>query len=225
MTSFLNLYFDKSIRVSQDGFYFARTENGRRETMSFPGDSGALLSVEAAAFFNESDSIDVVLAEDVPMLIPAEIFDTAKTNDYLRLHTDTSKSARTVQENMGGYVALACISSNRSNSLESLPNKLHIHTEASLFHRHLVEGGAENTILASQNKAFFDMMVVSKGELQLLNRFDTGHPDDTIYYMLNAIKVFGMKAPEITVIDIDGAGRQVHDYFASKKLKTTMFEL
>lgn len=225
MTSFFTQYFEKSIRISPDGFSFCKMENGKYHSIIFHNDSNALLTVEAANFFSSDDLIDVVLAENVPVLVPEEIFNSQMTIEYLKFQTDTSKIDKTIIDNFDNYIAISFISQDKANSLKKLPNKINIHIESSIFLKFLNDTNIANALFISQNQSYFDLLILQKKQLQLLNRFELDDTNDTIYYILNVIKQYGLKNPDVFIFDIDERGKPISDFLTSKMLSTKIFRL
>ncbi len=224
MTSLHNRYHQKSIRISPDGFSFCRIEGNKSKTADFPVETGALITVEAERFFTPGDQITVISATDSPLLIPTEIYDEYRVFDYLKLHTDTSLVAKTYTETIGEYTALCYLTQEKKNAIEKLGDSAVLRHESSLFFQFLKDSNCKEAVLVSQNPSFFDLMVVHKGSLQLLNRFMLSNAEDTLYYILNTMKQFKIKSPDIFIVRECRTADKVAELLKSMKITPTVIQ-
>ena len=197
MTPFIQQYYEKSIRIAPDGFSFFKQNGKKTETVAFSYADNALITNEAPRFFNPSDEITVIVAKHTPMLIPDEIYDSARDKEYLSLQFDTSRLGESYSDKLGAYRAVYFITQNEKDTLGRLPSRFQTVAESTLFYRFLCQQNANDTLFVGRNVDFTDVMAVHKGEILLTNRFPLVEPADTLYYIYNVITQFHLQDPAI----------------------------
>lgn len=197
MTAFTDQYYEKSIRIAPDGFSFFKMNGKKMETVSFSYSDNTLITNEAPLFFNSSDEITVISARHIPMLIPEEIYDSARDSEYLTLQFDTSHLGATYSETNGSYRTVYFLTKNEKDTLSRLPFRLQTVAEASLFYRFLCQQKANDALFVGRNTDFTDIMAVHKGEILLTNRFPLVEPADTLYYIYNIVTQFHLQDPAL----------------------------
>lgn len=191
------LHNGKSIRIAPDGFSFYKREGDRLDTKTFPSSSSALLSTEAPLFFSPDDTITIVVARHIPMLVPTELYDPNKDRDYLALQFDTSHTGSTFADTMGAYKAVYSLTQNEKDTLNRLPFSYGVVAETTLLHRFLCQQELNTALYVALNPDFTDVMAMQKGEPLCVNRFPLTEPADTLYYICDIVKQFNLRDPHI----------------------------
>ena len=187
----------ESIRITQDGFSFFKPDGSKLKTRTFPGSSGALLTTEAPLFFPLGQSIDIVAARHVPMLVPAELHDPAKESAYLALQFDTSQLGATFADTVGAYKAVYFLTKNELDTINRLPFQHEVVAETTLLYRFLCSQGPQPALIAALNDGYTDIVAAQKEEVLMMNRFRPAEPEDTLYHILNVIKQLNLRQPAV----------------------------
>ena len=197
MNDTYKLYDKESIRIAPDGFSFYKLDGSKTVSKTFASTSGALLSTEAPQFFGNAAQVTVVAAQQVPMLVPAELYDADKDRDYLALQFDTSKLGATFTDAVGAYQAVYFLTQNETDTLNRLPFPHQTVAETTLFYRFLCAQGHSAALFVSANPGFTDIVATQKEELLLMNRFRPAEPEDTLYHVLNVVKQCNLRQPAL----------------------------
>lgn len=190
-------YYGKSIRIAPDGFSFYKQDGKRLTSKSFPHSSSALISTEAPLFFAPDDPLSIVVARQVPLLVPAEIYDPEKGSEYLALQFDTAHIGSIHADELGAYKAVYSLTKNELDTVSRLSNPKQVVSETTLAFRMLRDLEAAAAIFIGHNANFIDVAVTHKDEPLLANRFQLTEPADILYYLLNITKQFNLRSPEI----------------------------
>ena len=159
--------------------------------------SGALLTTQAPLFFPLGETVNVVAARHIPMLVPEEIYDPAKERDYLALQFDTAQLGATFSDTVGAYRAVYFLTQNEADTVGRLPYPTQTVAEATLLYRFLCAQGPQPALIAALNDGFTDIVAVQKEEVLLMNRFRPAEPEDTLYHILNVIRQHNMRQPAV----------------------------
>lgn len=197
MNTSFQTYYGKSIRIAPDGFSFYKQDGKRLDVRSFPRSSDALLSTEAPLFFGTGETVSVIAAQHIPMLVPAELYLPQKDREYLDLQYDTSRLGTTCTDDAGVYKAVYFLTQNEKDTLSRLPFPHETVSETTLLYRMLCECNADSALFVAQNTAFTDIVAVQKGELLFANRFQLVEPADTLYFLCNVIQQFNLRQPQV----------------------------
>ena len=197
MNDTYKLYDKESIRIAPDGFSFYKLDGGKTTVQTFAITSGALLTTEAPQFFGDAAQVTVIAAQQVPMLVPAELYNADKDRDYLALQFDISKLGATFTDAVGAYKAVYFLTQNETDTLNRLPFPHQTVAETTLFYRFLCAQGHFSALFVSANPGFTDIVATQKEELLLLNRFRPAEPEDTLYHILNVIKQCNLRQPAL----------------------------
>ena len=92
--------------MSPDGFSFYKPDGGKLICRTFPNNSSDLLTIQAPLFFPLGETVTVVAAQHIPMLVPEELYDPAKDREYLALQYDISQLGATYSDQVGAYRAV-----------------------------------------------------------------------------------------------------------------------
>ena len=197
MTPFLEQYYEKSIRIAPDGFSFFKMNGKKMESVSFSYSDNTLITNEAPRFFNPSDEITVIAAKHIPMLIPDEIYDPKRNNEYLSLQFDTSRLGESYSDKLGAYCAVYFLTKNEKDTLGRLPFHFQSVAETTLFYRFLCQQEKTDALFVGLNKDFTDILAFHKSEILLANRFHLVEPADTLYYIYNIVTQFHIQSPAL----------------------------
>ena len=197
MNTVFQQYYEKSIRIAPDGFSFYKHDGKLLIGKFFPRSSDALLSTEAPAFFGSDDTITVIAAHYIPMLVPNEIHDPEKNSAYLQLQFDTSQLGATFADVTGQYSSVYFLTKNENDTIGRLPFRCEVVAETTLLYRFLTENTTEPSIFMALNRDFVDILAVQKGEIAFLNRFPLVEPSDILCYIYNIMKQFNLRQPEL----------------------------
>ena len=132
-------YYGKSIRIAPDGFSFYKHDGKQLTVKTFPRTSDALLSTEAPLFFGQEDSVTLIAAQHIPMLVPSELYLPEKASEYLALQYDTSRLGMTNTDDAGTYKAVYFLTQNEKDTVDRLPFAHQTVSETTLFYRILCE--------------------------------------------------------------------------------------
>lgn len=224
MTPLLKEYYGKSIRIAPDGFSFYKEDGKRLTVKTFPHSSNALITTEAPSFFNPDTSLDIIASQQVPMLIPTELFAPAKVTEYLALQFDTSRLGRAYNDPLGEYQAVYFLSQNVMDTIGRLPFTHQVVSETTLTFRMLQQLNAAAAISVGLNNGFFDVAVVHKGAPQLANRFPMTEPTDILYYLLNIIRQLNLRSPEVLLHFHEEADKKLLQLLKTYKLKPIILQ-
>ena len=197
MTPFIEQYYEKSIRIAPDGFSFFKLNGKKMESVSFSYSDNTLITNEAPKFFNASDEVTVIAARHIPMLIPEEIYDSARNREYLTLQFDTSHLGESYSDKNGLYQSVYFLTKNEKDTLGRLPFRFQTVAETTLFYRFLCQQEKTDALFVGRNKEFTDILAVHKGEILLANRFQLVEPADTLYYIYNIVTQFHLQSPAL----------------------------
>ena len=163
----------------------------------FRKESNALITTEAVTFFESGEPVGIIAARHVPMLVPAELYNPGKERDYLSLQFDASMVGRTFSDDVGPYKAVYSLTQNDVDTLSRLPFLQRPVSETTLAFRMLDELDTASAIFIGHSATFFDVAVTGKKEPLLANRFLLTEPADILYYLLNIIRQFNLRSPEL----------------------------
>jgi hypothetical protein len=197
MNPSIQVYGRESIRMSPDGFSFYKPDGGKLAYRDFPNSSGALLTTQAPLFFPLGETVNVVAARHIPMLVPEELYDPSKDRDYLALQFDTAQLGATFADQVGAYRAVYFLTQNEADTVGRLPYPTQTVSEATLLYRFLCAQGPQPALIAALNDGFTDIVAVQKEELLLMNRFRPAEPEDTLYHIFNIIRQLNLRQPAV----------------------------
>ena len=197
MNRLFQSYYGKSIRIAPDGFSFYKHDGKRLTVKNFPRTSDALLSTEAPLFFGQEESVTVIAAQHIPMLVPAEIYRPEKASEYLTLQYDTSRQGAAYTDDAGAYKAVYFLTQNEKDTIGRLPFQHQVVSETTLIYQILCQHNGDSALFVAPNAGFTDIVAVQKGELLFANRYSLVEPVDTIYYICNVIQQFNLRQPQL----------------------------
>ena len=209
MNATYRLYDTESIRIAPDGFSFYKPDGDKTAVRHFANTSGALLSTEAPQFFGDGTDVTVVVARHIPMLVPAELYDSAKDHEYLSLQYDISRLGATFADTMGAYKAVYFLTQNETDTLNRLPFPYKTVAETTLLHRFLCAQGNPTALFVAANHGFTDIVVTQKEEPLLVNRFSPAEAEDTLYHVLNIVKQYNLRQPALYLRQFGEEGRKL----------------
>ena len=183
--------------MSPDGFSFYKPDGGKLICRTFPNNSSDLLTIQAPLFFPLGETVTVVAAQHIPMLVPEELYDPAKDREYLALQYDSSQLGATYSDQVGAYRAVYFLTRNEADTLGQFSYPKQTVSEATLLYRFLCSQGPQPALIAALNDGFTDIVAVQKEEVLLMNRFRPAEPEDTLYHILNVIRQQNMRQPAI----------------------------
>lgn len=219
MNQLISNYYKKSIRLTPDGFsLYEMQENGSLQQAHYPTAENALITNKAPEFFgmsnDSSQSVDVIIATKMPMLIPDIIFDESRVMDYLQMQFDISQMGKCFSEQLGHYRSLSFITQNESDTIRELPCQANCISEASLLYQFLLEQNMDEAVLLSVNDSFADILAMQHNEPLLINRTKHVENVDILYYTLNSVQQLGMRNPTLFVNYFGKANKKLNDLLA-----------
>lgn len=190
MDSLLSKYFTKSIRISPDGFSFFKTDdNGKIERADYAKGENALIAKLAPDFFKFAETgmkpLDIIVATNVPMLIPDTIYDDAKAKEYLQLQYDITFFGQHYSDQIDQYRALYFLTQNEHSTLNDLYCVPHFISETSLLTRFIKEQTSDDALLLTINNNFVDLLSVQHNAITFVNRFTHIENIDVLYQVLH----------------------------------------
>ncbi len=209
MNPSIKVYNGESIRIAPDGFSFFKPDGKKLKTRTYPKDSGSLLSTEAPLFFPLGETVTVVAARHIPMLVPEELYDPAKEREYLDLQFDTTQLGTIFTDQVGSYRAVYFLTRNETDVLGRLPFPRETVAETTLLYRFLCAHGSQPALCVALNDGYTDIVAVQKGEVVLMNRFRPAEPEDTLYHILNVIKQQNLRQPTVYLLSLYESGRKL----------------
>jgi len=213
-------YYGKSIRIAPDGFSFYKHDGKQLTVKTFPRTSDALLSTEAPLFFGQEDSVTLIAAQHIPMLVPSELYLPEKASEYLALQYDTSRLGMTNTDDAGTYKAVYFLTQNEKDTVDRLPFAHQTVSETTLFYRILCEYDGDTAMFVAQNDEFTDLVAVQKGELVFANRYNLVEPVDTLYYICNVIQQFNLRHPQLFLHHFCEENKKLQTLLKTYKLNT-----
>lgn len=177
---------------------------------------------EILSAFSPDETLTVIAANQIPILIPREIYDDDKKLEYFRVQNGKTPNETVHIDCIDDYVALYHLPYNIQDSIDRLPyRKTYLH-ETTLLAGFLKEHGDNNAVLISNNETFFDTIVVGNRKLQLVNRFPFNKPEDIIYYILYMTRLYKLTEPTAYILVHTKSGCNVADFLRKHKIKTEM---
>lgn len=212
----LNKYYQKSIRLTPDGFsLYDLQEDGSLKQAFYPSAENALVTNLAPDFFkfgaDKASPLDIIVATRMPMLIPDVIYEESKDTDYLRMQFDISQLGKTFNEPLGRYRSLFFLTQNEYSSLNELNCKPVFKNEVSLFYDFLIHQEPEESVLLSVNETFADFLVFQKGEPLMVNRTTHVENVDILYYTINCVQQMGLSSPTLYVKQFCKQNKKLND--------------
>lgn len=204
MNDFIKQYYQKSIRLTPNGFsFYKRDEKGTTSVEHYQNAENVLLGKKASDFFSLDTTpyqpIDIVTATHAPMLVPDEIYDDDKASQYLQLQFDISQFGHHFSDQLGHYRALYFLTQNDYSTINEIPCLPRFVSEATLLYRFLTDQGNDEAVLLSISDTFADVIAMHKGEPTLVNRITRMENVDILYYTLNCVQQFMLSTPTIFV--------------------------
>lgn len=219
MNQLISNYYKKSIRLTPDGFsLYWLQENGKLQQAHYPTAENALITNKAPQFFNlstdDNQSVDIIIATKMPMLIPDIIYDESKVTDYLRMQFDISQMGQCFSEQLGHYRSLSFMTQNESDTIRELPCQVHCVSEASLLYQFLLEQNMTEAVLLSINDSFADILAMQHNDPLLINRTKHVENVDLLYYTLNSVQQLGLRNPTLFVNHFGKGNKKLNDLLA-----------
>lgn len=216
MNNNLTNYYQKSIRLTPDGFsLYGLQDDGSLTQAFYPSAENALVTNLAPDFFKfgaeESSLLDIIVATRLPMLIPNVIYEESKDTNYLRMQFDISQLGKSFNESIGRYRSLFFLTQNEYSSLNELNCKPVFKSEISLFYDFLLQQESEESVLLSLNETFADFIVVQKGEPLMVNRTTHIENVDILYYTINCMQQMGLSSPTLYVKQFGKPNKKLND--------------
>jgi len=216
MNAIINQYYQKSIRLTPNGFsLYMQDADGQTTVTHFQNTENVLLGKQASDFFGLESApyapIDVVVATNAPMLVPDEIYDDDKAIQYLQLQFDISQFGHHYSDQLSNYRALYFLSQNEYSTVNDIPCLPRFVSEATLLYRFLADQLQNDSILLSVNDTFADVIVLHKGQPSLVNRIYRMESVDILYYVLNCTQQFLLSEPTLYVHYFYQSNRKLSD--------------
>lgn len=216
MNDFIRQYYQKSIRLTPNGFsLYKREDDGQTSVEHFQNTENVLLGKKASDFFGLEATpyqpIDIVTATHAPMLVPDEIYDDAKAAQYLQLQFDISQFGHHFSDQLSHYRALYFLTQNEYSTINELSCLPRFVNEATLLHRFLSDQAKDDAVLLSVNDTFADLIALHKGEPTLVNRITRMENVDILYYTLNCMQQFLLSDPTLYVLYFYQPNRKLNE--------------
>lgn len=204
--------------MSLDGFsVFGDSVEIIPQLISSPN-SESLIINEIKQSFSDDEQLTVWSGFGVPALVPTEIYNPSKNADYLKLQNSESVSNEILIDSIGDYKCLFSIPTSAQSILNLIPNTKVIHHETTLFYNFLREQNCSDAIFIAQNENYFDIMIICKNKLQVINRYPFNNSDDTIYYIMYAMKLYKMQAPSIYLLNFIKTDQKLSDFLKNQNI-------
>lgn len=184
----------------------------RRE--DYGNEDNVLLTQKAPAFFHLDASetpVDVVVATQVPLLIPEVIYDESKMKEYLAMQFDVSQLGRAYSDQLGLYRSLYFLTQNECDTLDALPFKPVFKGEATLLYDFLLHQSEEDAVLLSVNDGYVDYFAMHANAPAVVNRSTRTENVDILYCSLNCMQQFGLAEPTFFVHYFNTPNRKLND--------------
>ena len=202
--NFLKQYFQKSIRLTPNGFSLYKSdENGNVIVEHCQNTENVLLGKRASDFFHLDQTpyqpIDIIVATHAPMLVPDEIYDDTKAQQYLQLQFDTTHFGHHFSDQLNHYRALFFLTQNEYDTINQMACLPKFVSEATLLYQFLNTQTQADAVLLSINDSFADIIAMHKGNPSLVNRITRMQEVDILYYTLNCMQQFALSEPMLYV--------------------------
>lgn len=220
MSTLISNYYTKSIRLTPDGFsLFNQNEKGEVIRQDYQSAENVLLTNVAPQFFNfevqPAQSIDIIVATHVPMLIPDIIYKEEQAQDYLRMQHNITHIGQHYCDQLGLYRSLYFLTQNECDTIRALNCQPQYKSEASLSYAFLKEQGKKDAVLLSMNEKFADIIVMHDNAPALVNRLTRIENVDVLYYTLNCVQQFGLSSPTLFVHYFGQKNKKLNDLLSN----------
>lgn len=204
--------------MSLDGFSVFGDSVDNIPQLISPSNPDSLIINEIKRNFSDDEQLTIWSGFGVPTLIPAEIYNPAKNADYIKLQNAESENNEILVDSIDDYKCLYSIPTNARSVLDLIPNSKEIHHETTLLYNFLQEQNSSDAVLIAQNESFFDIVVISKNKLQVINRFPFNNSDDTIYYVLYVMKLYKMQSPNVYLLNFIKTDQKVYGFLKNQNI-------
>lgn len=216
MNPILSTYYQKSIRLTPNGFsLFKQNHSEEIERADFLSTENVLITTKAPEFLSFTDTIqtiDIIVATHVPMLIPDNIYDDSKAKEYLQLQYNITHFGQNYSDQLAHYRALYFLTQNENSTLNNMNCIPRFKCEATLLYDFLKNQETPESILLSINDTFADVIVIHKQEVMLINRLQSIENADILYYLLNYIKQFGLVDPSVFIHYFYNSNQKLNEF-------------
>lgn len=215
MNPIFNTYYTKSIRLTPNGFSLFNLADGQLKREDYTNEENVLLTQKVPSFFQlsgtDEESMEVVVATHVPMLVPEVIFEESKVKDLLSMQFDISQLGQSFADQLGLYRSLYFLTQNECDTLSAVPIKPLFKSEATILYDFLLHQAQHDAVLLSVDDHFVDYFVMHANAPALVNRSTRTELVDVLYYSLNCVQQYGLMEPTLFVHYFNTPNRKLND--------------
>lgn len=149
---------------------------------------------------NEMVAKMVIVAESVPILVPDVQEFAQPAEKFLFLQNSGAEMGEVVEEKFQNYRVIYSVPTSTAEKLASLniqPQYKHLLTASyTLLNTRFRDAFEHNALVIFPTENHFLLILFSKGELLMVNRFEYHAEADILYYLLNVMVQFNLKIEE-----------------------------
>lgn len=204
----------KSIRITPNGFSLFKKEGEKKiAKKEYPGAIFGSIPQYATEFLNlaPEENFDLIANLTPPVLVPKHLFEENSLKRYLQMQFPIANQDHLFYEEISNYYAAYYLTDEVVNNLNRLNTPYKVIHQATLLFYHLpaIQNNINNSIILTVDDADFDIILLKKNKIHLINKYHFTENTDLLYYLLNIAKQFDIVLADVNILLISHQAKEL----------------